>query len=246
VTTIRACWKLVRALAHLLAGVLTILLWFPAMTQAQRQLRVQSWSVGLLACFSVKLQVTGKAPVAGPLLLVANHVSWLDITALHAACFCRFVAKAEVRRWPVIGFLAARAGTLFIARDSRRDALRVVHHMAQSLQSGDVLAIFPEGTTSDGGKLLPFHANLIQAAISAEAPVQALAISFIDPGTGQASRAPLYIGDDSLLGSVWRTLCTPAGVTVVINFGEPQMASGRNRRSFAADLRANVDGLRQS
>jgi 1-acyl-sn-glycerol-3-phosphate acyltransferase len=192
----------------------------------------------------IRLRIAGAPALQGPLMLVANHISWLDITALHAARFCRFVSKADIRAWPLIGALASGAGTLFIQRESRRDAMRVVHHMTQSLREGDVLAIFPEGTTGDGVQLLPFHANLMQAAISAQAPVQPVALQFVD-GTGRRSTAPCYVGDDSLLGSVWRTLRTP-GITVLITFGEPQQAQGRDRRAWSADLRGTIEQLCQT
>jgi 1-acyl-sn-glycerol-3-phosphate acyltransferase len=121
--------------------------------------------------------------------------------------------------------------------------MRVVHHMAERLRAGDVLAIFPEGTTSDGVSLLPFHANLFQAAISADAPVLPMALRFIDAATGELSLAPCYIGDDTLIGSMWRTLCSP-GISAVLTFGEPQRAQGRDRRAWAADLQLAVEGLR--
>jgi 1-acyl-sn-glycerol-3-phosphate acyltransferase len=164
---------------------------------------------------------------------------------MHAARHCRFVAKAEVRRWPLIGTLATGGGTLYIERESRRDALRVVHHMADSLRAGDILAVFPEGTTSDGVQLLPFHANLIQAAISAGAPVQPVALRFQDARTRALSLSPCYIGDDTLLGSIWRTLSGPDLVAVVA-YGEPEVARGRERRAWAADLQSAVDLLRQA
>jgi len=181
----------------------------------------------------------------GPLLLVANHISWLDITSLHAARFCRFVSKADVKAWPLIGALASGVGTLFIERESRRDAMRVVHHMADSLRAGDVLAVFPEGTTGEGVELLPFHANLLQAAIAAGSPVQPVALQFIDTHSGERSLAPCYVGDDTLVGSVWRTV-RARGITVRIVFGELQTAQGRERRTWAAGLRETIVQLRQS
>jgi len=175
--------------------------------------------------------------------LVANHISWLDILVIHAARFCRFVSKADVGRWPLIGTLATGAGTLYIERSRRRDALRMVHDMAKSLREGDVLAVFPEGTTSDGAQVLAFHANLIESAIAAGAPVQPLALRYADARTGQASQAPAYIDDDSLLGSIWRTL-TAEPMVAVVHFGLPEQANGRDRRQWAGDLRQTVDRLR--
>ena len=235
--------KLARALLHILVGFFTILLVFPGLNSEQRQLRTQVWSLGMLRCIGIELIVKGKPSLNGPLLLVANHMSWLDITALHAARFCRFVSKADIKKWPFIGMLASGVGTLFIERESRRDAMRVVHHMTASLQAGDVLGVFPEGTTSDGSGLLPFHANLFQAAIAANAPVQPVGLQFINTRTGLQSTAPCYVGDDTLVGSVWRTLTTP-DVAVVIHFGEPQLADGRDRRALAAALSQAVAELR--
>ena len=238
-----ACWKLLRALAHIAHGLFTVLWVFPRLTPAQQQLRVQVWSMGLLQRLAVQLVVRGQPVANGPALLVANHISWLDISALHAARYCRFVSKADVKAWPLIGALATGAGTLFIERESRRDAMRVVHHMSERLSAGEVLAVFPEGTTSDGTHLLPFHANLIQAAVASDTPVQPIALRFIDRASGRVSLAPCYIDDDTLVGSVWRTLCTP-GIAVVLTFGELQFANGRSRREWAHDLKAEVERLR--
>ena len=205
-------------------------------------MRVQVWSRGMLARLDIRLEVQGDAALAGPLLLVSNHISWLDITSLHAARFCRFVSKADVARWPLIGALASGVGTLFIQRESRRDAMRVVHHMADSLRAGHVLAVFPEGTTSDGVDLLPFHANLLQAAIAAGVPVQPVALKFVD-ARGERSLAPCYVGDDTLFGSVWRTV-RARDITVRFVFGTPQLSEGRERRLWAHELREEVIRLR--
>ena len=175
---------------------------------------------------------------------VANHISWLDILVMHAARHCRFVSKAVVKRWPLIGTLATGGGTSYIERESRRDAMRVVHRMVASLASGEILAVFPEGTTSDGVSLLPFHGNLIQAAISAGAPVQPVALRFVDAVSGETSLTPCYIGDDSLMASLWRTVSGPR-VTAIVRYGEPQRAQGRDRRRWAQELRASVERLRR-
>jgi 1-acyl-sn-glycerol-3-phosphate acyltransferase len=241
---LRAAFRLLHGLVHAGCGWLTILFAFPRLDTAAREARVQAWARRMLEIIGVDLQVRGRPPSRGPVLLVANHISWLDILVMHASRHCRFVSKSDVRHWPLIGTLATGAGTLYIERESRRDAMRVVHRMAQSLQAGDLLAIFPEGTTSDGMQLLPFHANLIQAAISAAAPVQPLALSFVDSLTGTPSLAPCYIDDDTLVGSVWRTLAG-APLTAVVAYGTPQDADGRDRRQWAADLRSAVEDLRR-
>ena len=240
---LRTVWASARALAHAIAGYCTIVFLFPKMTQAQREARVESWSLRMLAVLGIDLEVHGEPPATGPLLLVANHISWLDILVMHAAHYCRFVSKADVKQWPIVGTLATGGGTIYIERESRRDALRVVHRMAESLQRGEIVAVFPEGTTSDGRNLLPFHANLIQAAISAGAPAQPVALSFVDKRTRAISFSPSYVGDETLVGSVWRTLSGPP-ITAVVTYGVAQAAQGRDRRAWAADLRSAVDALR--
>jgi 1-acyl-sn-glycerol-3-phosphate acyltransferase len=241
---LRALWRLWRALLHALRGWLTITLLFPRWEQPRRDATVQAWARRMLHVLGIPLHVSGPVPERGPVLLVANHLSWLDILVLHAARHCRFVSKSDVKHWPLIGTLATGGGTLYIEREKRRDAMRVVHHMAESLREGDLVAVFPEGTTGDGQALLPFHANLIQAAISAQAPVQPVGLRFVDERTGGDSIGPLYLGDDTLVGSLWRALAGPPFVAQV-RFGEAQQAGGRDRRQWANDLHAAVDALRK-
>jgi len=238
---VAALGRMLRLLAHALGGLWTLYLRFGRMSEAEQRRAVQQWAQGVLCIMGIGLQVHGRAHT-GPVLLVANHISWLDIVVMLAAQYCRFVAKSELKAWPLIGPLATAAGTLYIERASSRDALRVVHHMAERLQAGDVLAVFPEGTTGDGVHVLPFHANLLQAAIAAQAPAQAVGLRFVD-AWGQPSFAPCYIGDDTFLGSVWRTLCA-RGLVVHVAFAPPDLPRGRQRRAWATDLRLQVMALR--
>lgn len=240
----RAIWRLLRVAGHVIEGWFTIVLLFPRWPQERRDARVRQWAGGLLAVLGVRLDVEGTPPERGPMLLVANHLSWLDILVMHAARHCRFVSKSDVRHWPVVGTLATGGGTLYIEREKRRDAMRVVHHMAESLRAGEIVAVFPEGTTGDGQQLLPFHANLIQAAISAHAPVQPVGLRFVDAATGEDAAGPRYLGDDTLVGSLWRTLAGPPFVAKV-RFGVAQECGGRNRREWATDLQRAVDALRR-
>jgi 1-acyl-sn-glycerol-3-phosphate acyltransferase len=240
---VSAVWRMLRALAHGVAGWCTIRFMFPRLSEPERHARVQAWAARMLQVLAIELRVEGQPPAKGPMLLVANHLSWLDILVVHAARHCRFVAKSDVRHWPLIGPLATGAGTLYIERDKRRDALRVVHHMAESLRAGEIVAVFPEGTTGDGTQVLPFHANLFQAALSADAPVQPVALRYVDAATGEDSPGPLYLGDETLVASLWRTLNSPP-IVAEIRFGQPQAAQGRDRRRWSHDLRAAVAALR--
>ncbi|MES2609488.1 MAG: lysophospholipid acyltransferase family protein [Pseudomonadota bacterium] len=242
---LRAAWRLWRMLGHILKGMAIVVLRFPRLSPDQQHARVQAWSMELLAKIGISLHLQGQPPVSGPVMLVANHISWLDIPVMHAARHCRFVSKSDVKAWPLIGALATAAGTLYIERASRRDALRMVGAMQESLERGEVLAVFPEGTTGDGREILPFHANLLQAAVAANAPVQPVGLRFVDRTTGELSFAPSYIGDETLVGSIWRTLSAPA-IEAVVHYGEPELHAGRDRRVFTQDLQGVVERLRRS
>ena len=239
---LRAAWRLSKVLVHLAYGLWIIRRVFPGLSTAEQEALVQAWAVAMLDRLALQLVVRGK-PSHGPVLLASNHISWADIVVMHAARHCRFISKDDVKHWPIVGTLATAAGTLYISRESPRDAMRVVHHMVECLKAGDVLAVFPEGTTGDGTSLLPFHGNLLQAAISAQSPVQPVALSFTDATTGQHSLAPCFIGDDTLVQSLWRTLRADSLVAVV-QFGEPEVSNGRDRRQWALDLRESIAALR--
>ena len=129
--------------------------------------------------------------------------------------------------------------------ESRRDAMRVVHQMAEALRDGDILAVFPEGTTTDGTSVLPFHSSLIQAAIWADAPVQPVALQFAYRRSGARSRDVRYIGDESLVGSIWRTI-SARDLCAEVVFGVPQRAGGRDRRAWGRELRTQITAMRQA
>lgn len=215
---------------------------FGRMTPAQTRLLVREWSRRMLKIMGVGLDVRGAVHDSGPLLVVANHISWLDIVVMNACQPARFVSKADARHWPVLGSLISGVGTLFIERENRRDAMRVVHLMAERLVDRDIVAVFPEGTTGDGRSVLPFHANLLQAAIATGTPVLPVALGYRDPGDGGISDAPLFIGDTTLLTSIWSTLCAD-GVRAVVHHGQPVHAGGRDRRAWALDLQQSVQQL---
>ncbi len=231
----RVLWRVLRVVLHVLHGMLVMALRFPALDAAGRQARIQWWSAGLLRAVGVDLQVRG-VPRPGATLLVANHVSWLDIAALHAAVpQARFVSKADVRHWPLLGWLVAGAGTLFIERERKRDALRVVHAMADALRAGETVAVFPEGTTGPGPELLPFHANLLQAAIATASPIQPAVLRFAD-ARQRFSPAVEFVGDTTLLQSLWR-VASARGLVAHVDLLLPQASAHADRRALAEHLR---------
>ena len=232
-----------RVFTHVLGGVVQGGLVFRWLSKPQRERQVRRWALTMLKRFRVDLRIVGAPAQAGPMLLIANHISWVDILALLSVCPCRFVAKADVEHWPLLGTIVTGGGTLYVKRESRRDAMRVALRMTQALKDGDILAVFPEGTTSDGSSVLPFHSGLIQAAISADAPVQPVVLQIVEGRSGRPSRAASYMGDESLAGSLWRTLCARE-LCAVVTFGAPQRAAGRDRRAWARDLRDEIAAMR--
>lgn len=233
----KAGFKFFRALLHVLRGYWIIRTQFANISQPLRQAHVQQWSAQLVHILGLELRVLGTPIQTG--LLVANHISWLDNVAIHAAHYCRFVAKSDIKNWPVIGYLTDQSGMLFVERTSRKDAHRVVQTLAQRLAAGDCVAVFPEGTTGDGRRLLPFHANMLQSAIDADAQVQPVAIQYTDSTSNAPSFAPCFVGDDTLLQSVWRTLRAKT-ITVTVQFGTPQTKEARTRRVWADQLRTTI------
>jgi 1-acyl-sn-glycerol-3-phosphate acyltransferase len=209
---------------------------FARLDAAGRHARIRWWSLGLLRAMGLKVQVSGTAPRPGATLVVANHVSWIDIAAIHAAApHARFVSKADVLAWPLLGWLIRNAGTLFIERERKRDAVRVVHAMAEAMQAGDTVAVFPEGTTGAGPELLPFHANLLQAAIATATPVQAVVLRFADAAQAY-SPAVAYVGNTTLLQSVWR-VASAHRLTAHVHLLPPLATAHADRRALALHLR---------
>jgi 1-acyl-sn-glycerol-3-phosphate acyltransferase len=200
---------------------------------------VQWWSAKMLHLLGMDLQVRGTFK-AGAKLIVANHISWVDILSVHAVCpEARFVSKADVQRWPLVGKLVAAGDTIYIERERRRDALRVMHQMAEALQQGGTVAAFPEGTTGDGATLLPFHANLLQAAIATETPIQPVALRYADTAHA-VSPAALWLGDTTLAGSVWKLACAE-GLVVRVNVLLPLATAHADRRSLALFVRQQIE-----
>jgi 1-acyl-sn-glycerol-3-phosphate acyltransferase len=232
------CWRLIRVAVHVLHGMAIVALRFGSLNTAQRQQRIGWWSRGLLRAIGVHLVVEGEFR-AGANLLVANHVSWLDIAAVHAVCpRARFVSKSDVRHWPLLGWLIGAVGTLFIERERKRDALRVVHQIAASLQKGEAVAVFPEGTTGDGRTLLPFHANLLQAAIASDGPVQPVALRYTEPGLDWSPSVG-WLGATTLVRSVWAIACV-RGVQVQVSVLPARATAHADRRALAQRLHGDI------
>lgn len=237
--TLLAIYRLLRFGLHVLYGLALIKLRFGSLDMPARQAHIKRWSGKMLRIFGVRLELSGVGPRPGAKLVVANHISWLDIAAVHAVIpEARFVSKADVKHWPVVGWLVDGVGTLFIERANKRDALRVVHQTADALKAGDTVAVFPEGTTSAGPELLPFHGNLLQAAISTEVPIQPLVLRWFEPGERFSSSAR-FIGDTTLLQSL-RSVLSAEGLGVKIEVLPAMATAHADRRLLAEHVRDEI------
>ena len=233
-----ATWRILAVAGMVMRGLWLAGRVMPRLDAGGRHAIVQRWSGRLLRCLGVQVRVSGTAQ-PGAVLMVANHVSWLDILALHASTpRTRFVSKAAVAHWPLLGNLARAGGTLFIERERKRDALRVVHEVAAALRAADAVAVFPEGTTGAGHGVLPFHGNLLQAAITTATAVQPVVLRYSEPGH-PVSPAAQYIGKTSLAESLLK-VCKARGLVVDVRFLPVEPVGETDRRVLAERLRERM------
>jgi len=224
-------FRVTRLFLHIISGVVQSA-FYPHVSQPVQKRMTQKWSVGLLAILCIRLRFSGTLPEAKdqPIMLVANHVSWLDVYSLNSVCPARFVAKSEIRDWPLLGWFSRNVGTLFIERAKRRDTARINQDIGNALTLGDRVAVFPEGTTGDGTTLLHFHASLLQSAVAVEALLYPIAIRYYD-ASGEINKAAVYVSI-SLLGSLRQILKQPR-IDVELIFSDPINSNGKNRRELA-------------
>ena len=195
-------------------------------------------SLKTLARLGIAVRVRGEPARRGACLLVANHVSWLDVQVLSGIWGARFVAKVETSRWPVVGGIARGFGALFVRRESIRDAARTKDVVARALASGELVAVFPEGTTTDGTELRRFHPAFFQAALDARVAVQPVALRYCR-ADGSTNRAASFVGDMTFLASLWNVIREPA-LTVEVSIARPLSPYGRDRRALAAAAQRSI------
>jgi 1-acyl-sn-glycerol-3-phosphate acyltransferase len=222
-----------RLVTHLLHGMWIVATRFPKAGADVRHALNREWSLKMLRLCGMRLVVhNDSARLDRGVLVVANHISWIDIYVINAWRPTPFVSKAEIRQWPVVGWLAQQLDTVFIQREKRSDAKRIMHELADRLGAGQLMCVFPEGTTTNGLAVLPFHANMFQAAVSASVPVQPLCIMYED-ANGRQSTAPAYIDDLSLADSL-NMLLRGGPLTAHVYVCAP-LAPGADRRTLAAE-----------
>ncbi|NOT18365.1 MAG: 1-acylglycerol-3-phosphate O-acyltransferase [Sulfuriferula sp.] len=198
----------------IMAGLVILGTLFPLLAMPAREYIMQRWSQALIYIVGIRLRIVGDLPQTAA-LVVANHVSWADPFVLIACAPVHFVAKAEIRSWPVFGWLAAQAGTIFIQRERARDLHKVTHHFTLALQNGLSVGMFPESTTTDGKQLLPFKPALFQVAIEANVACQPVALRY-------EHEVAAWINNMGFISSIWRIMGVPQ-VPVVATYCVPIM-----------------------
>ena len=221
-----------RVCLHLVYGLLLAVI-YPHLNQARQNRTLKNWNRQLLAILNIGILIEGEQPAHGEggCLIVANHVSWLDIIVLNAIHPSRFIAKSEVNDWPVIGWLCRRCGTVFIERASRQNTSMVNRRISLLLGQDVSIGLFPEGTTTDGKHIGPFYSALIQPAIDAGIPLLPMALRY-QHNNGEPEFAAVFVGDMTLARSIWNILrCTQQNALVV--FTPALMPENANRRVLA-------------
>jgi 1-acyl-sn-glycerol-3-phosphate acyltransferase len=228
---------------HAVAALAILRLVFPRAGAVRKRALVGWWAGKLLRIVEVTARIEGEPPAPGEAgaMIAANHVSWLDIFALQAVRPTRFVAKSEVRDWPIAGWIAERAGTLFIRRSLRRDIARINEMVQGALGAGDCVGIFPEGMTTEGDELRKFHSSLFEAAVVNHAQVHPCAIRY-EHADGSLCRAMAYVGELSFMQSLGLVI-RQRRIVVRIRFAPPIDAASATRRDLAASCRAAVASL---
>ena len=224
-----------RMALHILYAVAITALIFPWLPDKARTRVERHWNSGLMGILNIKIRLGGVVPDLSEqnMMLVANHVSWLDIYLLNAVRPVRFVSKVEVRSWPVVGWLASKTGTLFIDRTKRHDTARVNNEMANVLTNGGCLGVFPEGTTSNGSLLRPFHASLLQPAVHSQSLVWPAAIRYTH-ADGSLNMAPAFIDEITFAASL-SLILNQTVIYAELEFLPPIAAHGKARRELARD-----------
>jgi 1-acyl-sn-glycerol-3-phosphate acyltransferase len=213
------------------------ILWFkfPRATRVQKLAHIQRWATHVLTIIGVHLNMTASSIPVGPHkthLLVANHVSWLDVLVIQALHPCVFVAKSEVRHWPLVGSMAQACGVVFVDRSSSSSARKMVDDVANALHHGYCVAGFPEGTSSEGYGVSLFHANLFEAAIYRDVSVLPIALRYTDAHTGALCLNAAFVGDIGFIESLHQVMTTRQ-IHVGVHMGKSLSPQGHSRRTLA-------------
>jgi len=231
-----------RILAHVGAALLILRFIFPRASRERRRALHGWWSRKLVRLLGMELRVEGPAPPTDErgAMISANHVSWLDVFLVSSVRPTRFIAKSEIREWPVAGWIAERAGTLFVRRARRHDTGRINDIVQGALADGDCVGLFPEGTTTMGDRLLKFHSSLFEPAVVNAAHVHPLAIRY-EHADGSLCRAAAY--DDLTFMQSLSLIARQRGVVARLIFAERLEARDSTRRDLARDAGERIATL---
>jgi 1-acyl-sn-glycerol-3-phosphate acyltransferase len=240
---LRTLWRLPLLLLHVTLGLAITVALISPLGRAFRvrgepgdEWVIRTWSKLMLRCFGMRVRRVGE-PLPGGVMFVANHVSWIDITLLHSQRVVGFVAKKEIERWPLIGFLASRGGSIFHHRGDNESLHGVMHQMLERLRAGRAIGVFPEGRTCNGQEVNVFHARIFQPAVLAQCMVQPVALKY-GPG-GAAQTVVAFQKRENFLQNFWRLLGEPPR-PVEVHFLEPTAAEGQGRRQLAEVCRERI------
>lgn len=232
-------WRYFAIGSLIVAGAVIALVVFGRLSLKDRARIATRWNRLAARSLGVHLQVSGQTELPErPVLMVANHVSWLDIPVVSAVRPVRFVSKDEVQAWPVMGWLATRTGTLYLNRSSGRAAHRMTATLASALQDGQRVVIFPEGTTTDGSHVLPFKPMLLQAAIDAGACVVPISLHYADHN-GRPTRAAAFTGEMSFIDTL-RNIVAARRLQAEVLLHAPIDSVGLDRNQLAAMTEAAI------
>ena len=233
--------RLARLCVHLVRGLLIARFRYPRLSPEQRSDEKRRWSQSLLSILSVAVREKSGTPELPRRCMVAlNHISWLDIFVIDAILPATFVAKSEIRSWPVAGWLCTLVGTLYIERGTRAGARAAREAIAGELADGTLVAICPEGTTTFGDTLERFHAALFQPAIDAGATIQPVALRYLD-ASGRRTDAAAYVGETTFLGALWGTV-SARRIVVEVTYAPQFGAAGGERRAVAEAAESAIAG----
>ena len=236
-------FRIVRIFIHTIVGLTLATAVLPFISKASNLKLIQWWCGSLLRAFNIKVLLHGKLPPVSTnsTMFVANHISWSDIHALNSVIPVRFIAKSDIKSWPVFGYLVRKSNTIFVERGKRQEAGRIVALTTDSLSMGDNVCFFPEGTTTDGSGLhshrqkstpvLAFKSSVLQAAINADAQLWPVAIRYSHPD-GSINTQMAYAGDTTLIESM-QNILNQRKPTVALHFLPPIQAKGQNRRDLS-------------
>lgn len=238
-------YRISRIFIHTIVGLTLAAVVLPLTSKTRNRKLIKWWCGGMLRAFNIKVLLHGKLPPpdTSSTMFVANHISWSDIHALNSVIPLRFIAKSDIKSWPVFGYLARNSNAIFIDRVKRQEAGRLVELTKDSLLAADNVCFFPEGTTTDGtgnvhdsndlqgSPVLAFKSSVLQAVIDANAQIWPIAIRYSHPD-GSINKQMAYAGDTTLIESM-QNILNQKNPTVALHFLTPIQASGKNRRDLS-------------